>query len=372
MLKGLNEELALPLLQKRRMPDEPEVVNPLIADGVVCVTGAGGSVGSEIVLQVAAQQMHGSGRLILIDSSELNLYEINQTLVECAPNLTVKSFIADVRDEKAIVRLFQHTLPDVVFHAAALKHVPLLENDHNLIEAVLTNVWGTSVVLRAAAMISAHMVLISTDKAVNPSSVMGLTKRAAELTFLSTATSRLRAAIVRFGNVLGSSGSVVPLFKRQIAQGGPVTVTHPDMTRYMMTIRDAAELVVRAYVSEREGPTSHRSGLYVLDMGEPIRIMQLAEQMIRHSGLRPGKDIEIQITGIRPGEKLEEELFYPSETLVTNAPIGGLRVCRPTAPEDTETKVSHLLGAALARNVDRTKNTLLALVPEYTGAETWK
>lgn len=378
MLRGLNEELALPILQRRKMPDQPEVILPHVADLRVCITGAGGSVGSELVLQVAAHQMEGRGSLILIDNSELNLYEINQTLAECAPDLQVHSYIADVRSHDAIGAIFTHHRPNTVYHAAALKHVPMLENDHNLMEAVLTNVGGTKNVAFWSRNVEADMILISTDKAVAPSSVMGLTKRVAELTMISNIGTNNDMHIVRFGNVLGSSGSVVPLFRRQIAQGGPVTVTHEAMTRYMMTIRQAAELVVRAAGIEHSTQglgaslTSPDLGLYVLDMGDPIRIYDLAENMIKMSGLRPHKDIEIKITGIRPGEKLEEALFYPHE-LSRSTREGGIVVCRMTqADHPVGPSINRLLTCAQARDIKQTKATLVELVPEYTGADVWK
>lgn len=381
MLKGLNEELAFPILQKRRLPDPPEKLYPLVGASRVMVTGAGGSVGSELVLQIAAQQLAhseqpgGRGSLILVDSSEVNLYEINQTLAKCAPDLTVHAYIADVRHEHAMASVFDRHKPAVVFHAAALKHVPLLENDHNLIEAVLTNVGGTLNVQELAMEHGADMVLVSTDKAVEPSSVMGLTKRAAERAYAMKEPEGNCLSIVRFGNVLGSSGSVVPLFRRQIAQGGPVTITHPEMTRYMMTIREAAELVVRAASVEsnlgKVQPVT-APGLYVLDMGEPIKIMELAEQMIRHSGLRPGRDIEVKIIGIRPGEKLHEKLFYPWEEQATERMDGVHSVRLVGQARPPRGLVSGLLGAARARDSEQTKALLLKLVPEYTGADQWK
>lgn len=373
MLRGINEALALPLLQPRKLPDTPEVPIDELAYGSICVTGAGGSVGSELVMHIATHQLKANGQLILIDSCELNLYEIAKTLDECAPHLKVHALLADVRDERAMLSIFLKHRPDMVFHAAALKHVPLLENDHNLVEAVRTNVVGTLNVAEAARRCGAGFLLISTDKAVNPSSVMGLTKRAAELSLATLGIRPGHLCIARFGNVLGSSGSVVPLFERQIAQGGPVTVTHEKMTRYMMTIRQAAELVIQAYVQEARRPATDDVGLYVLDMGEPVRIMELAEQMIRHNGLRPGKDIEIKITGIRPGEKLEEELLYPHEVETVRLENGIQSGRLTTIPGTTEQKVTALLGAANSlRDPEKTKECLLALVPEYTGQGEWK
>jgi O-antigen biosynthesis protein WbqV len=220
-----------------------------------------------------------------------------------------------VRDAIAINHLFWDEKPDIVFHAAAMKHVPLLETPHNLVEAVLTNVMGTKNIVDACGACNAEMILISTDKAVNPSSVMGHTKRLAELYTEGRCTlgHGRKFAQVRFGNVIGSSGSVVPLFRRQIAQGGPVTITHPEMTRYMLSIKEAVSLVLSASVMNHANGSNY--GLYILDMGDPVKILDIAHQLISLAGLTPGRDIMIEVIGMRPGEKLHEELSYPWEDL---------------------------------------------------------
>ncbi len=272
------------------------------------VTGAGGSIGSEIVRQVARFR---PGRLVLLDIGEFALYAIDHEMQENHARLERRSVIASVRDRQTVFRLMADMRPDVVFHAAALKHVPLIES--NICEGVLTNVIGTKNVADAAVANGVKaMVMISTDKAIRPSSVMGATKRAAEAycQALDVSGTSTRFITVRFGNVLGSNGSVVPLFEKQIAAGGPVTVTHPDMKRYFMSIREATELVLQAAafgLLEQE----RRGGILVLDMGEPIKIVDLARTMIAMSGRLPDVDVPIVFTGIRPGEKLFEELFDP-------------------------------------------------------------
>lgn len=271
----------------------------------VLVTGAGGSIGSEICRQVS--RFHPE-LLIMLGRGENSIFEIQQEMKAERPHVPIQAVITDVRDKAAVERLFMQTRPHVVFHAAAHKHVPLMEDWPE--EAVKNNVFGTLHVVDAAQRHGAErFVLISTDKAVNPTSIMGATKRVAELIMQSYARSKKGPVFtaVRFGNVLGSRGSVVPLFQKQIARGGPVTVTHPDMTRYFMTIPEAVQLVIQAGAMARGGE------IFVLDMGEPVRILDLAENMIRLSGFEPGKDIEIVFTGPRPGEKLFEEILTAEE-----------------------------------------------------------
>jgi FlaA1/EpsC-like NDP-sugar epimerase len=364
MLYGLNEEFAYPLLLNR--PHLQPSRQPLqsLEGKRVMVTGAGGSIGSELVQQIATMR---PAHLILLDQSEFALYEINCTLQENRVPFSVRSLIADVRHDFLMSYLFKNERPQIVFHAAALKHVPLLENDHNLIEAVRTNVQGTYNVAKLCSTWQVPLVLISTDKAVKPSSVMGLTKRVGELVALNEASDArgLQLAIVRFGNVLGSSGSVVPMFRRQIAQGGPVTVTHPSMTRYFMTIREAVSLVLRAADFHRD----HEPWLYVLDMGEPVKIVDLAKQLITMAGLRVPEDIEIVFTGMRPGEKLNEELYYPHEEL-QRLVLPGVYGC-PLKGCDLRDAVVELLEAANERMAGRVKELLLELEPSYSGAEVW-
>ncbi len=305
----------------------------LIAGRRVLVTGAGGTIGSELVRQIAA---YGPARLTLVDHGEFNLYAIEQEVIRRAPDLARAARLVDVRDRAAVGRLFDAERPQLVFHAAALKHVPIVESQPA--EGVLTNVVGTRVVADACRAAGVDvMVLISTDKAVNPSSVMGATKRVAESYCQALdieARQRgggTRFVTVRFGNVLGSTGSVVPLFQRQIAAGGPVTVTHPEITRYFMSVREAVELVLQASaLGERERDRAGR--IFVLDMGEPVRIADLARQMIRLAGRRPGVDIEIEYVGLRPGEKLHEELFHDAEAPRPTA-AEGILVAEPRTAE---------------------------------------
>ena len=275
-------------------------VREYLAGKIVLITGAGGSIGSEIVRQIAKMQPK---KLLLLGKGENSIYEITQELKINCPEVKTVPIIADIRDKERIKAIMDYFEPQVVFHAAAHKHVPLME--YQPAEAVRNNILGTKVVAdEAAAHKVETFVMISTDKAVNPTSVMGCTKRVAEMYVQSmNKNSGTRFVAVRFGNVLGSRGSVIPLFKKQIAKGGPVTVTHPDMKRYFMTIPEASQLVLQAGAMAKGGE------VFVLDMGEPVRIYDLAKDLITLSGLIPDKDIEIKITGLRPGEKLFEELL---------------------------------------------------------------
>jgi len=288
----------------------------------VLVTGAGGSIGSELVRQIGGA---GPRRLILADNGEFNLYQIELDLIDRYPGLRFSRHLLDVTDAAAVAALFRDQRPGIVFHAAAYKHVPMLEDQVRA--AVRNNVRGTQIVAQAAdAWSCERFVLISTDKAVHPANVMGATKRVAEAICQSLdRVSATRYIVVRFGNVLGSAGSVVPLFRRQIERGGPVTVTHPEIERFFMTIPEACQLIMQAAVIEQAGE------IFVLDMGEPVKIRYLAEQMIRLSGREPGRDIPIEYVGLRPGEKLYEELFYDSEDLMpTDHPK--IRVARGSDP----------------------------------------
>ena len=272
----------------------------------VLVTGAGGSIGSELCRQIARLQ---PAHLILLDSSEFNLYTIEMELLKAYPRLKISRCLNDVVDRVAMDRIFSDSRPDVVFHAAAYKHVPMLEDQVR--EAARNNILGTRSIAESADRFGCEaFVMISTDKAVNPANVMGTSKRAAEI-FCQNLNQRsaTRFVTVRFGNVLGSAGSVVPLFRQQIEAGGPVTVTHREITRYFMTIRESCQLILQASVMGKGGE------IFVLDMGEPIKISYLAEEMIRLSGKVPGEDIDIIFTGLRPGEKLYEELFHEKEAL---------------------------------------------------------
>jgi len=275
----------------------------------ILISGGGGSIGSELCRQIARLR---PSELIIIEHSEFNLYNLQMELCEKYPILFLQCYLADVTDKIAVDRIIQAHKPEMVFHAAAYKHVPLLENQ--IRSALRNNVIGTQVIAEASILAGVKtFVLISSDKAVNPSNVMGASKRAAEIicqNFSNTATLPTRFITVRFGNVLGSAGSVVPLFQKQIAQGGPVTVTHPDITRFFMSISEACQLILQASAMGKGGE------VFVLDMGKPIKIQDLAEQMISLAGRRPGDDIKIIYTRLRPGEKMHEELFYQNEQLV--------------------------------------------------------
>ena len=281
-------------------------INDGLLDRVVLVSGGGGSIGSELCRQIARL---GPKALVILEKNEFNLYNIERELRQRHPTLVLHALLGDVCDAAAVEHVMTCFRPEIVFHAAAYKHVPMLE--YQVREAVRNNILGTRVLASAAeANRCEAFVLISTDKAVNPTSIMGTTKRMAEILcqnldrYCST-----RFITVRFGNVLDSAGSVVPLFRAQIESGGPVTVTHPEITRYFMTIPEASQLIMQAAVLGQGGE------IFVLDMGEPVRISYLAEQMIRLLGKVPGEDIEIVYTGLRPGEKLFEELFHDQESL---------------------------------------------------------
>jgi O-antigen biosynthesis protein WbqV len=344
-----------------------DAMKDLIRDRRVMVTGAGGTIGSELVRQVSA---YGPAHLTLYDNSEFSLYNIDATLAESHPALSRSAVLGDVRDRDRLDGVLAAEKPDLVFHAAAYKHVPMVEANPN--EGILTNVMGTRNVAdacRAAGI--ATMVMVSTDKAVNPTNVMGATKRIAELycQALGAAAGGTRFVTVRFGNVLGSTGSVVPLFQRQLAAGGPLTVTHPDMTRYFMTVREAVDLILQATAIE-DGDHGAAGEIFVLEMGEPVRIDDLARQMIRLAGLQPGDDIAIEYTGIRPGEKMHEELFLASETLVPTSRAGVLLATSPAADLETlRRQIGELAAAAEARDTTTALALISDLVPAF-GAPT--
>ena len=302
-----------------------EGLKGLLQDRNVLITGAGGSIGSELVRQVARFR---PANLVLVENGEFALYNIEQELKRIAPNQRFACVIADVRDARRMRLVFADHSPAVVFHAAAYKHVPMME-DINAGEALANNVAGTATLGNAAIEAGVEkFVLISTDKAVNPTNVMGASKRLAELVCqsLDAQSSTTRFVIVRFGNVLGSTGSVIPKFREQIARGGPVTVTHPDIVRYFMSIPEAAQLVLQA------GAMGNGGEIFVLDMGEPVRITELARDMIRLSGLSED-EIRIEFTGLRPGEKLFEELLADSEATLPT-PHTKLRIARPSGVPD--------------------------------------
>lgn len=339
----------------------------LVADKTVLVTGSGGSIGQELVRQVAAL---APKRLILSDSSEFNLYSIDLEMGESFPALARKALIIDVRDRARLDAVFAAEAPDLVFHAAALKHVPMVEA--NPAEGAFTNAIGTRNVALACRQAGvALMVTISTDKAVNPTNIMGASKRLAEsfcqaLDLAHRGEGKAtRFVTVRFGNVLGSTGSVVPLFQRQLAKGGPLTVTHAEVTRFFMTIREAVELILMASALGA-AHDSYRGRIFVLDMGEPVKIIDLARQMIRLAGLRPGKDVEIAITGLRPGEKLYEEVLHEAEpTLPTEQ--AGILVADPRHADAAELArdLDRLEAACMAADDAKARQLVISLVPEY-------
>lgn len=283
-----------------------EKIGRYVSDKVVLVTGGGGSIGSELCRQIAA---NGVRQLIIFDIYENNAYDIQQELKRTYPNLDLVVLIGSVRNGRKVNSVFEKYRPDIVYHAAAHKHVPLMEDSPN--EAIKNNVFGTyKVALAADRYKTSKFVLISTDKAVNPTNIMGASKRMCEMIIqVFNNRSKTEYVAVRFGNVLGSNGSVIPLFRKQIEEGGPVTVTHPDIIRYFMTIPEAVSLVLQAGASAKGGE------IFVLDMGKPVKIADLARNMIRLSGLKEGVDIEIKYTGLRPGEKLYEELLMKEEGL---------------------------------------------------------
>jgi len=351
------------LLSRPERELDLQPVRTLIAGTRVMVTGGGGSIGSELARQVARQSPEA---LSIIESSEYNLYQINHFLRALHPGIPLYAHLGDIRDLNRMSAIFASARPDLVIHAAALKHVPLMEE--NVCEAILTNVGGAVNVARAAAASGAsRFVFISTDKAVAPDNVMGATKRLAELAIgRILADAGIACAIVRFGNVLGSSGSVVPLFERQIAAGGPVTITDPEATRYFMTIEEASALVLQAAALQHD--TQH-ADLFVLDMGEPLPIRQLAETMIRLKGMVPDVDIEITTMGMRPGEKKHEALTYPYEELEPTAVEGINRVAsHAPAGELLDKKVTALIEAARRHDMSEALRLLGVLVPEYGGA----
>jgi FlaA1/EpsC-like NDP-sugar epimerase len=327
----------------------------------VLITGAGGSIGSELCRQVARFE---PAKLVLYELSEFNLYTIEQELSQSHPNLPLVRLIGDVKDLEHLRATFTQQQPHVIFHAAAFKHVPLMEEDHNAWQCLRNNVLGTYHAALAAAEHGAErFVLISTDKAVNPTNVMGATKRAAEMVISALAAEHTATKFmaVRFGNVLGSSGSVIPKFKEQIANGGPVTVTHPDIIRYFMTIPEASRLVLQAAAIGESGQ------VLVLDMGEPVRIVDLAKQLIRLSG-HSENEIAIEFSGLRPGEKLFEELLADGDETVATA-IAQLRVARI---ESGRVPLGELLEVArVAQDVHAqptAAQSLARLVPEYRAA----
>lgn len=359
-LKALKEVALEDLLNRETVSLDWQAISNGLTGKTVLITGGGGSIGSELCRQVARL---GVSALLIYERSEFNLYSIEMELRERFPNLKLHACLGDVCDAAAVRRLLQQQRPEIIFHAAAYKHVPMLESQVR--EAIRNNVLGTRTLIEEADRHgSATFVLISTDKAVNPTNVMGASKRIAEIFGQALGRrSTMRLITVRFGNVLGSAGSVVPLFQKQIAAGGPVTVTHPEITRYFMTIPEACQLIMQASVIGKGGE------IYVLDMGKQVLIAYLAQQMIRLSGKIPGKDIKIVYTGLRPGEKLYEELFHGQEKLAPTAhPKILLAQCRDY---DWQSLSEHLAQLGLAcdkYDEPRLRALIKRIVPELIEA----
>jgi O-antigen biosynthesis protein WbqV len=343
----------------------------LIKNKAIVVTGGGGSIGSEICNRVIA---FGATRLLVIEHSEPALYSIMETLTGAQKDTTISGRIADIRDRNRMFSLLEEFKPEIVFHAAALKHVPVLERDYD--EGVKTNIFGTINVADAALSAGAKaMVMISTDKAIEPVSMLGLTKRFAEMycqaldqDIAAAATPcklPMRFISVRFGNVLASNGSVIPKFKAQIEAGGPVTVTHPDMVRFFMTIREACDLVITS-ASHALRTGSRDVSVYVLKMGQPVRISDLADRLIRLSGLIPGEDIQVVFSGIRPGERLHEILFANEEP-ATEIGIDGVMAAKPNQPPLSELRkwISALEDASQRQDQKDIRTILTSAVPEF-------
>ncbi|WP_159999523.1 nucleoside-diphosphate sugar epimerase/dehydratase [Roseomonas sp. 18066] len=362
------------LLDRPQVPLDREGMARLVQGRRVLVTGAGGTIGGELARQVAAL---GPSHLTLLDHGEFALYGIDLELAETHPGVPRRAMLADVRDAARIARLMAEVRPELVFHAAALKHVPMVENDP--LEGLQTNALGTRIIADAARAVGCRaMVFISTDKAVNPTSVMGASKRLAEMYCQALdkqarhgAAGGMRCVTVRFGNVLGSTGSVVPLFRRQLERGGPLTVTHPDMRRYFMTVREAVGLVLQASVIGAEDrqdqpPELADGGIFVLDMGKAVKIVDMARRMIRLAGLRPDEDIEIRFTGLRPGEKLFEELFHGQEP-PRPTQFAGLLVATPrtTDADQVGQAIDAIAADARAGAAAPALAQLARLVPEF-------
>jgi len=360
-----NPKPELALKSAVQIANQPhEEVVAAFSERTVLITGAGGSIGSELSRQVCDLPVK---QLALLDQDENAVFRISGELSKIKPE--VVPFVADIRDREHIDRVFAEYRPDIVLHAAAYKHVPIME--HNCCEAVLNNVLGTRNIIEEAIDWNAErFLMISTDKAVNPTSVMGATKRMAELTVRHLALSQTepesatRCACVRFGNVMGSNGSVVPIFLRQIAAGGPVTITHEEMTRYFMTIPSAVQLVLQATTLGSNGE------IYMLDMGDPVKITNLARRLIEMSGLRPDHDIKIQYVGTRPGEKLHEQLWSDSATVTPTCFPSVLQVDQAVPPLNFEHELATLVRVALSRNDTHARAALVEMPINF--GEMWE
>ena len=371
MMEMNNDNIDVSLLRKIKIEDllgrdtvmlDNESLGKFISGVCILVTGAGGSIGSELSRQVLK---YNPRELVLLEQSELNLYTVANVLSKQNINekTNIISLLCDVRDQDAIGEIFSKFQPTIVLHAAAYKHVPIVER--NVIEGVKTNLFGTIKLAEAASKHNVEkFIMVSTDKAVNPSSLMGVTKRAAEIYCQSlNEHSKTQFITTRFGNVLDSTGSVVPLFREQIKNGGPVTITHKDITRYFMSIPEAASLILQAASIGSGGE------IYVLDMGEPIKIYNLARQMIRLAGYDPDNDIKIEVIGLRPGEKLYEELFYESEEYTgTQHPKILLADSLKANWELLETQIDQIVSLCENRDIEKLIELLKVIIPEYSNA----
>lgn len=346
------------LLRREPVVLDKEAIGGYLTGEKVLVTGAGGSIGSEICRQVAK---FNPLKIVLYDSAETPLFHIEQELIRKFPGMKIVPVLGDIRKRKKVEDVFDEFMPNVVFHAAAYKHVPMME--YNPVEAVSNNIRGTKVLADIAAKFGiANFVMVSSDKAVNPTNVMGVSKRAAEIYVQSMAGRHAtRFTTVRFGNVLGSNGSVIPVFKEQIKNGGPITVTDPQVIRYFMTIPEATQLVLQAGCIGRGGE------IFVLDMGEPVPILELAEELIRLSGLVPYEDIDITFTGLRPGEKLFEELLVSGEGIKPTV-HDKIKVLEPVVHDSRwlEMEMERLFVEEKAYNISGVMQSLRRLVPEFT------
>jgi FlaA1/EpsC-like NDP-sugar epimerase len=350
------------LLGRAEVQLDTDLIEVFIKAKVILVTGAGGSIGSEMCRQICYFKPK---LLLLVEQAENPLFYVERELLERFPDIAMRSIVCDITDQVRVEGVFEKHRPEVIIHAAAHKHVPLMELNPG--EAIKNNVVGTRVMANAADQYGAgNFVMISTDKAVNPTSIMGASKRIAEMYVQDlNRTSKTHFITVRFGNVLGSEGSVVPIFKKQIAQGGPVTVTHPEMKRYFMTIPEASQLVLQAASMGKGGE------IFVLDMGEPVKIVDLARELITLSGFRPVEDIEITFMGLRPGEKLFEELSIRGEDMQeTRHPKIGIWKNIPMDRERLRKGIVELVGFARAGEHDAIAAKIKELVPEYSGCNT--
>jgi FlaA1/EpsC-like NDP-sugar epimerase len=347
------------LFHQQDPASHPPACNALNTGKTVLVTGAGGCIGSALVKTIIAA---GPRLLILVDHSEENLYHIQtelESLFGAAPHLAI---LGDIADSDLLTELFENHSPDIVYHAAAYKHVPLMET--NPLAVVRNNIFGTRALAQIALQFrTPRFVMISTDKAVHPQSVMGVSKRIAELILLRLTGSKTRISAVRFGNVFGSNGSVVPRFTEEITQGGPITVTHPDARRYFITLSEAVEIIL-ATASLGE------SGLFIPQLGEPVKILDLAKRMIAVAGAAPARQVEIKFTGLRPGEKLTEQLLSKDESIEPTSNPALFRVKSPRiADEQLDSALNKLFESVKNRNLAETIETLSRPVPEYAPSE---